>query len=158
MPAGLVSVSAFVICSSASVIRCFGDINGYSSRQNESSSNHYFPRLRRYYEPLRHPSRPGLSLTSRRLIQTAITAGTSRVACGPPCLHAVANTPAGLMETCSLIRFHQLRSSPKPGRGSAPALVVSRPAQRSLTLRPACLPSRFNDLEASAVSLPPLLL
>jgi hypothetical protein len=28
----------------------------------------------------------------------AITAGASRVAYGPLCLHAVANTPAGLME------------------------------------------------------------
>src|SRR5262249_60482958 len=69
-----------------------------------------------YYEPLRHPSRPGLSLASCQLIQTATTAGTSRVAYGPLCLHAVANIPAGLMETCSLIRFHQLRPSPKPGR------------------------------------------
>jgi hypothetical protein len=45
-----------------------------------------------------------------------ITAGTSRVAHGPLCLHAIANTPAGLIETCSLMRFHQLRPSPKPGR------------------------------------------
>src|SRR5215475_12030468 len=37
-------------------------------------------------------------------------------------------------------------SLPRNRGGSAPALVVSRPAQRSLTLRPACLPSRFNDL------------
>jgi len=28
-------------------------------------------------------------------------------------LHAVANTPAGPMETCSLIRFHRLRPSPR---------------------------------------------
>src|SRR5215469_651970 len=32
------------------------------------------------------------------------------------CLHAVATTPAGLIETNSLIRFHQLRPSPKPWR------------------------------------------
>src|SRR5215469_5446350 len=51
--------------------------------------------LPHYSEPLRHPTRPGLSLTSCRLIQTAITAGVSRVASGPLCLHAVANTPAG---------------------------------------------------------------
>src|ERR1700681_330323 len=69
-------------------------------------------RLRRYYEPLRHPSRPGLSLTSCQLTLTAITAGTSRVAYGPLCLHAVANTPAGLMDFCSLVRFHHLRPSP----------------------------------------------
>jgi len=29
--------------------------------------------------------------------------------------------------------------------GSAPALIVSRPAQRLLTLRPACSPSRLRD-------------
>ena len=40
-------------------------------------------RLRRYYESLRHPSQPGLSLASRQLIHTAITAGTSRVTSGP---------------------------------------------------------------------------
>jgi hypothetical protein len=72
--------------------------------------------LHRYYEPLRHPSRPGRSLTSRQLIRTTITAGTSRVAYGPLCLHAVANTPAGRMEFCSLVPFHSLRPSPKPGR------------------------------------------
>src|SRR5712664_2426313 len=55
-------------------------------------------RLRRYCEPLRHPTRPGLSLASCQLIHTAITAGTSRVAYGPHCVHAVANTPAGRME------------------------------------------------------------
>src|SRR4029077_16355289 len=51
-----------------------------------------------YYRPSRHPSQPGLSLASCQLIHIAITAGTSRVAHGPLCLHAVANTPAGLME------------------------------------------------------------
>src|ERR1035438_10576315 len=34
----------------------------------------------RYYEPLRHPIRPGLSLASCQLIDTTITAGASRVA------------------------------------------------------------------------------
>jgi len=102
-------------------------------------------RLPRYYEPLRHPSRPGPSLTSCQLIHTPITAGTSRVASGPLCLHAVANTPAGRMEfvrSYDSIRF----GLPRIGGGSAPALSVSRPAQRLLTLRPACSPSRLCDL------------
>ena len=73
-------------------------------------------RLRRYCEPLRHPSQPGLSLASCQLIRTAITAGTSRVAYGPLCLHAVANTPAGRIEPCSLLQFHPLRPSPLSGR------------------------------------------
>ncbi len=79
-----------------------------------------------------------------QLIHTAITAGTSRVAYGPLCLHAVANTPAGLMElvrSCRSINF----GLPQNRGGSAPALVFSRPAQRSLTLRPARSPSRQCD-------------
>src|SRR6266487_2118515 len=55
-------------------------------------------RLHQYYGPLRHPMRPGLSLTRCRLIATAITAGASRVAAGQLCMLAVAITPAGLME------------------------------------------------------------
>ena len=102
-------------------------------------------RLRRYYEPLRHPSRPGLSLTSCQLTLTAITAGTSRVAYGPLCLHAVANTPAGLME---FVRSYDstIFGLPRNRGGSAPALRFSRPAPRLLTLRPARSPSRQCDL------------
>jgi hypothetical protein len=117
-------------------------------------------RLHRYYEPLRHPSQPGRSLTSCQLIRTAITAGTSRVANGPLCLHAVANTPAGRME---FIRsYHSIRFGlPRNRGGSAPALVFSRPAQRLLTLRPARSPSRlatlytrgFSSLVASTAAL-----
>jgi hypothetical protein len=66
----------------------------------------------------------------------------------PPCfrcLHAVANTPAGLME---LVRSYDSISFglPRNRGGSAPALVFSRPAQRLLTLRPARSPSRHCDL------------
>src|SRR5258708_10971393 len=102
-------------------------------------------RLRRYYEPLRHPSRPGLSLTSCQLIRTAITVGTSRVAYGPLCLHAVATTPAGLME---FVRSYDstIFGLPRNRGGSAPALRFSRPAPRLLTLRPARSPSRQCDL------------
>ena len=94
------------------------------------------------------------------MIHTAITAGTSRVAHGPLCLHAVANTPAGLMEfipSYDSIRF----GLPTNRGGSAPALSVSGPAQRSLTLRPARSPSRlatlctrgFSSLVASTAAL-----
>jgi len=76
------------------------------------------------------------------LIAKAITAGASRVATTPLCLHAVATTPAGLMELvrsyCSIRVGH-----PVLAKGMAPALHVSGPAQRSLTLRPACSPSRL---------------
>jgi len=117
-------------------------------------------RFQRYYEPLRHPSQPGLSLASCQLIRPAITAGTSRVASGPHCLHAVANTPAGLLE---LVRSYCSTNFglPRYRGGSAPALTVSGPVQRSLTLRPARLPSRlatlytrgFSSLVASTAAL-----
>ena len=71
--------------------------------------------LHQYCEPLRHPSRPGLSLTSCQLIRAAITAGTSRVAYGPLCLHAVANTPAGLMD---LVRSYHPSTSAFPETGA----------------------------------------
>ncbi len=101
-------------------------------------------RLHQYYEPLRHPSQPGRSFASCQLIHTAITAGTSRVAYGPLCLHAVANTPAGLME---FVRSYDSTNFglPQNRGGSAPASLFSGPAQRSLRLRPASSPSRLCD-------------
>src|SRR5215471_1472438 len=72
----------------------------------------------------------------------------SKVGCvlaiGPLCLHAVAITPAGLME---LVRSYCPINGGQPTihGGMAPALHVSRPAQRSLTLRPADSPSRLSD-------------
>jgi hypothetical protein len=82
----------------------------------EAPSLHRSYRLRQYYEPLRHPSQPSLSLTSCQLIHTAITAGTSRVAYGPLCLHAVANTPAGLMELVRSYHSTNFGLPTKPGR------------------------------------------
>src|SRR5882762_7825403 len=55
----------------------------------------------------------------------------------PFCLHAVANTPAGLMETCPLVPFHQLRPSHEPGRvGSC---IVGFGACSAFTHVTACL-------------------
>ena len=102
-------------------------------------------RFHRYCEPLRHPTRPGLSLTSCQLIPTAITVGVSRVASGLLCLHAVAITPAGPME---LVRssISIVSGLPCETVRSAPAIVFSRHAQRSLTLWPARSPSRLATL------------
>jgi hypothetical protein len=98
-------------------------------------------RLQRYSEPFRHPIRPGLSLASCQLILAAITAGASRVTAGLLCAHAVAITPAGSME---LIRSSVSIASglPRVTVRSAPAIIFSRPAQRSLALRPARSRSR----------------
>src|SRR5262249_42209991 len=74
-----------------------------------------------------------------------ITAGASRVASGLLCLHAIAITPAGPME---LVRssFSIVSGLPCETVRSAPAIVVSGPAQRSLTLWPARSPSRLATL------------
>jgi hypothetical protein len=61
------------------------------------------------------------------------------------CIHAIATTPAGLVK---LIRSYPLTRIGLPlfcGR-SAPALAFSRPAQRSLSLRPACSPGLHETL------------
>ena len=46
------------------------------------------------------------------MILIAITAGASRVALDPLCLHAVATTPAGPMERIRSVLLHRLRPSP----------------------------------------------
>src|SRR5499433_4186573 len=73
-----------------------------------------------------------------------ITAGASRVASGLLCLHAIAITPAGPME---LVRssFSIVSGLPCETVRSAPAIVVSGPAQRSLMLWPARSPNRQRD-------------
>ncbi len=82
---------------------------------------------------------------SYRLIPTAITAGASRVASGLLCLHAIAITPTGPRE---LVRssLSLVSGLPCVTVRSAPALVFSGPAQRSLTLWPARSPSRLATL------------
>jgi len=79
------------------------------------------------------------------LIDTAITAGASRVASGLLCLHAIAITPAGPMK---LVRSFVsiVYGLPCVTVRSAPAIVFSGPAQRSLTLWPARSPSRLATL------------
>jgi hypothetical protein len=117
-------------------------------------------RLHQYYEPLRHPSRPGLFLTSCQLIHTAITAGTSRVAPDPLCLPAVAHTPAGPMETDSLVPFHRLR--PSANRRRVGLCITLFEVCSAFTHVTACMltesPMRPSTPKASAASSPPLLL
>ena len=89
--------------------------------------------------------RPGLSLASCQLIPTAISAGASRVASGLLCLHAIAITPVGPTE---LVRssISIVSGLPCVTVRSAPAIVVSGPVQRLLTLWPARSPSRLATL------------
>ena len=114
-------------------------------------------RLQRYYEPLRHPRAPGLSLTGLRLDIPVHAKGL-------PVLRA--------LSLCTCRRHYPgaaagrtLRSSrpavsafPERVVGSACASSFSRLAQRSLTLRPAhsrghLFVTRYP--KASAISSPP---
>ena len=64
---------------------------------------------------------------------------------GSPCIRAVAITPAGPLGV-RVAFFPNDGGLPRNSGGSAPALPFSRPAQRSLTLRPAYSPSRLATL------------
>ena len=114
-------------------------------------------RLRRYYGPLRHPKRPGLSLTGVRLRVTR----PHRI--GFPVLrsisvyrHAVVNTPVARWALIARGTAYSNRFPVPSGGGlphiharSATTLDFSRPAQRSLAItacrlaespkRPICL-------------------
>jgi len=90
------------------------------------------------------PKRPGLSLAGCRLIRCCDHRRGFPCCAWFPCLHAAANTPAGrmrLVRSCFPIRF----GLPTSVGGSSPALYISRPAQRSLPLRPAPSPGRQSD-------------
>ena len=129
-------------------------------------------RLHRYYGPVRHPIRPGLALTGFRLVTHPHRWGFP-CCVGAPCIHAVAITPACLRPSdrqagplgapvCVRTRtgrrvahFPNDGGLPRNSAGSAPASpfsrpayheVTGRPAQRSLTLRPAYSPSRLATL------------
>ena len=102
-------------------------------------------RLQQYYEPLRHPVAPSLSLAGVRL------AGAPSRAIGFPvlhrsssCMHAVATIPAESLGA-HFARFPSDGSLPRKIDGSASALRFSRPAQRSLALRPAYSSSHLPD-------------
>jgi len=96
-------------------------------------------RLHRYYEPLRHPSRPGLSpsrasgwerVCSRRLGFPVL----SEVSCR---LHAVAYTPAGTRAAKSLMLPPALAAFPGDGSGRLLHYQFRGLIGCSLALRPA---------------------
>ena len=100
--------------------------------------------LLRYYEPLRHPVAPGLSLTGVRLIARPITPQ------GFPCCVCL---PLPYMPSPIPRRNHRLLfvrftcddGLPRILGGSASVSSFSRPAQCSLILRPARSPSPYKD-------------
>jgi hypothetical protein len=117
-------------------------------------------RLQRYYEPLRRPSAPGLSLTGVRLI-ILITRRGFPCCKRFPCVHAAATTPVQQMGYSSLKLAAPVSAFPNSTVGSACTSFFSRFARRSLALRPAH--SRSHQIrdrypEASDISSPPCLL
>jgi hypothetical protein len=94
-------------------------------------------RLPRYYGPVRLPRRPGLSLAGVRLVLRP-PLGVSRVACALPVPTCRRHYPGGITgEGGSFPERTRDSGLPHPFAGSAPTFPVSRPAQRSLALRPA---------------------
>ena len=93
-------------------------------------------RLQRYYEPLRHPEAPGLSLTGFRLIIVDH-------ALGLPVFRALSlctccrHTPAQQLGVLLRSLHPAVSAFPENPVGSACALTFSRFARRSLALRPA---------------------
>ena len=114
-------------------------------------------RFHHYYGPLRHLPRPGLSLTGVQLAVTRRHRGRFPVLRWSP----LANMPSPLPRwTCGGYRSPESHSSglPRYSAGSASTLFFSRPAQRSLTLWPACSRDRLKrsfPSKAPTVSLPP---
>ena len=91
------------------------------------------------------------------MIAVAITAGASRVASDPLCVHAIATTPAGTKEPVSLVPLRCLRPSPKLRRvGSCIELFEACSAFTHVT---ACTLTkslkRPSSSKAPPASLPP---
>jgi len=114
-------------------------------------------RFHHYYGPLRHLPQPSLSLTGVQLADTRRHHGRFPVLRWFP----LANMPSPLPRwTCGGYRSPDSHSGglPRYAGGSASTLCFSRPAQRSLTLRPACSRNRLKrsfPSKAPTVSSPP---
>ena len=80
--------------------------------------------------PLRHPVRPDLALTGRRLARAAPPAGLPVLRSSPSSMRAAAITPAEPVGA-RVAHFPTAGSLPRYSGGSASALPVSRPARRS---------------------------
>ena len=93
-------------------------------------------RLQRYYEPLRHPKAPGLSLAGFRLVITDHALGLPVFRALSLCTCCRQYPGAASGRIASLIH-PAVSAFPEMAVGSACALSFSRLARRSLALRPA---------------------
>jgi hypothetical protein len=82
-------------------------------------------RLSRYYEPVRHPRRPGLSLAGVRLGFRSPPLGLPVLQQLPVCRHAVTNTPVGPLD--QIVRDEGL-STPRysPATAAFPVILAGR--------------------------------
>ena len=102
-------------------------------------------RLPRYYEPLRHPKAPGLSLTGVRLVTLQPRKGLPVLRTFPLCT-CCRYYPGTVTGSTALLIPSALSAFPALANRSACATSFSRIAQRSLTLRPAHSPSHLVTL------------
>ena len=102
-------------------------------------------RLPRYYEPVRHLVRPGLSLAGCRLEVTRLHRRGFPCCVRSPCACMPSPLPRRNRWPPSLGHGPTAAAFPE-SRRSASALVFSRLAQRSLTLRPARSPAAQGGL------------
>ena len=119
-------------------------------------------RLPRYYEPLRHPARPGLALTGLRLSSRDSPLGASRVASDLRVQACHCQYPGGTPGACRVVRGNPSVSRddglPRIATGSAPTSGCFG-ACTAFTVVAACPlaepPGRPVVSKASTVSLPP---
>jgi|SRR5450755_939655 hypothetical protein len=114
-------------------------------------------RLQRYYEPLRHPKAPSLSLAGFRLViaDHAMGLPVLRTLSLCTCCRHYPGAAAGWMVS---LGSPAVSAFPERVIGSACALSFSRLARRSLALRPAhsrCHQFVTRIPKASAISSPP---
>ena len=94
-------------------------------------------RLQRYYEPLRHPRAPGLSVTGVRLVVPDHALGLPVLRCAF-LVYVLSPLPRrSHWRYCLAHPSSRCQPSPKGSVGSACASSFSRLARRSLALRPA---------------------
>ena len=95
-------------------------------------------RLQRYYEPLRHPGAPGLSLTGVRLIIPDHASGFPACCVRFPCVHARRHCPGAADGRTSRSTITiRVSLPPIPLSGRPAHRPFERFAQRSPALRPA---------------------
>jgi hypothetical protein len=118
-------------------------------------------RFQRYYEPVRHPTRPGLSLAGFRLAARHPPLAFPVLRRFSGCRHAVAITPVATRLGLNLLPWISSRRRPSPSLCWVGCHIACFEACSAFTFVTACLrrvAKRPSTSKAPAVSLPPPLL